>query len=215
MLKIRFLEPEISPLWPLHLFSGHMEIHPCVLQDIGPLGPLPCSHSTILKQQQSRASGTADHMRSLDDLLFLSSPAALDEGSWKDIQALYFQRRQKIAKMIIRFWSFFPTLSISGSIGGPLDGSLKGPWPFILFSYTRWQYLYIKFSSPIAFEKKQPQNSHDFGHFQLFWSFGGPLRTPGGPPRDPTRLPRLILCSTTYYLSNKTNPKVFYQFVKK
>ena len=23
-----------------------MEIHPCVLQDIGPLGPLPCSHST-------------------------------------------------------------------------------------------------------------------------------------------------------------------------
>ena len=26
--------------------SGRLEIHPCVLQDIGPLGPLPCSHST-------------------------------------------------------------------------------------------------------------------------------------------------------------------------
>ena len=26
--------------------SGSLEIHPCVLQDIGPLGPLPCSHST-------------------------------------------------------------------------------------------------------------------------------------------------------------------------
>ena len=26
--------------------DGRMEIHPCVLQDIGPLGPLPCSHPT-------------------------------------------------------------------------------------------------------------------------------------------------------------------------
>ena len=26
--------------------DGRLEIHPCVLQDIGPLGPLPCSHST-------------------------------------------------------------------------------------------------------------------------------------------------------------------------
>ena len=28
--------------------SGRLEIHPCVLQDIGPLGPLPCSLSTSL-----------------------------------------------------------------------------------------------------------------------------------------------------------------------
>ena len=27
-------------------FSGHLEIYTSVLQDIGPLGPLPCSHST-------------------------------------------------------------------------------------------------------------------------------------------------------------------------
>ena len=27
-------------------FSGRLEIYPCVPQDIGPLGPLPCSHST-------------------------------------------------------------------------------------------------------------------------------------------------------------------------
>ena len=26
--------------------DGRLEIHPCVLQDIGPLRPLPCSHST-------------------------------------------------------------------------------------------------------------------------------------------------------------------------
>ena len=26
--------------------DGHLKIPPCVLQDIGPLGPLPCSHST-------------------------------------------------------------------------------------------------------------------------------------------------------------------------
>ena len=29
-----------------YAFSGRKEYHPCVLQDIGPLGPLPCSHST-------------------------------------------------------------------------------------------------------------------------------------------------------------------------
>ena len=29
-----------------YAFLGHKEIHSCVLQDIGPLGPLPCSHST-------------------------------------------------------------------------------------------------------------------------------------------------------------------------
>ena len=30
-----------------YALSGRMEIHPCVLQDIGFLGPLPCSHSTF------------------------------------------------------------------------------------------------------------------------------------------------------------------------
>ena len=45
-----------------------MEIHPCVLQDIGPLGPLPCSHTTSSAITLSRASGTADHVQSLDDL---------------------------------------------------------------------------------------------------------------------------------------------------
>ena len=29
-----------------YAFSGCIDIHPCVLQDIGPLGSLPCSHST-------------------------------------------------------------------------------------------------------------------------------------------------------------------------
>ena len=49
--------------------SRCMEIHPCFLQDIGPLRPLPCSHSTSPAVTPSRASGTADHVQSLDDLL--------------------------------------------------------------------------------------------------------------------------------------------------
>ena len=57
-----------------------MEIHPCVLQDIGPLGPLPALTALLQVITPSRASGTADHVRSLDDLSYpilvplLSSP---------------------------------------------------------------------------------------------------------------------------------------------
>ena len=31
----------IKEIYPKYALSGRMEIHPCVLQDIGPLGPLP------------------------------------------------------------------------------------------------------------------------------------------------------------------------------
>ena len=52
-----------------YAFSGCKKIHPCVLQDIGLLGPLACSHTTTLYIiTLSRALGTADHLRSLDDL---------------------------------------------------------------------------------------------------------------------------------------------------
>ena len=52
------------------------EIHPCVLQNIGPSGPLPKKcllifpnvSSLLLLITPSRASGTADHVQSLDDL---------------------------------------------------------------------------------------------------------------------------------------------------
>ena len=37
--------------------SGHMEIHPCVLQDIGPLEPLPCSHSTTSIDHGKQGNG--------------------------------------------------------------------------------------------------------------------------------------------------------------
>ena len=50
-----------------YALSGRLEIHPCVLQDIGPVGPLPCSHSNLQLITPSRASGTADQVRSLDD----------------------------------------------------------------------------------------------------------------------------------------------------
>ena len=56
-----------------YALSGRMQIHPRVLQDIGPLGPMSCSHSTSSAITPSRASGTADHVQSLDDLLSFSS----------------------------------------------------------------------------------------------------------------------------------------------
>ena len=45
--------------------DGRMEIHPCVLQDIGPLGPLPCPHITSLHHHPKQGNGyrrTADHV---------------------------------------------------------------------------------------------------------------------------------------------------------
>ena len=43
-----------------------MEIHPCVLQDISPLGPLPCSQPTITANCTKQGKRIADHMLSLD-----------------------------------------------------------------------------------------------------------------------------------------------------
>ena len=40
-----------------YAFSGCKEIHPCVLQDIGPLGPLPCSHSTFSANHSKQGIG--------------------------------------------------------------------------------------------------------------------------------------------------------------
>ena len=47
--------------------DGHMEIHPCVLQDIGPLGPLPCFSFTFTANHDKQGKGIADHMISLVD----------------------------------------------------------------------------------------------------------------------------------------------------
>ena len=40
--------------------SGYLAIHPCVLQDVRPFRPLPCSHSLL----------SADYVRSLDDFFY-------------------------------------------------------------------------------------------------------------------------------------------------
>ena len=40
-----------------HLFPGLMEIHPCVLQDIGPLGPLPCFHLDSSPKHSKQGNG--------------------------------------------------------------------------------------------------------------------------------------------------------------
>ena len=37
--------------------SGRLEIHPCVLQDIGPLGPLLYSHSTTSHNHSMQGIG--------------------------------------------------------------------------------------------------------------------------------------------------------------
>ena len=42
---------------PPHLFPGRMETHPCVLQDIGPLRPLPCSHLTSSPKYSKQGNG--------------------------------------------------------------------------------------------------------------------------------------------------------------
>ena len=48
--------------------SEHLEIQPCVRKDIGPFRPLPCSPSTLQLITPSSASGTADHVRSLNEV---------------------------------------------------------------------------------------------------------------------------------------------------
>ena len=40
-----------------YALSGHMEIHLCVLQDVGLLGPLPCSHSTFSANHSKQGIG--------------------------------------------------------------------------------------------------------------------------------------------------------------
>ena len=47
----------ITENYPKYALSGRMEIHPCVLQDIGPLGPLPCSHSTSSANHSKQGIG--------------------------------------------------------------------------------------------------------------------------------------------------------------
>ena len=42
---------------PPHLFPGCMETHPCVLQDIGPLRSLPCSHLTSSPKHSKQGNG--------------------------------------------------------------------------------------------------------------------------------------------------------------
>ena len=41
--------------WTYGRMDGHKEIHPCVLQDIGPLGPLPKKRGKKIKTGRPRA----------------------------------------------------------------------------------------------------------------------------------------------------------------
>ena len=54
------MRPQICPLkhkiWPLRM-DGCKEIHPCVLQDIGSLGPLPCSYATSSADHSQQGIG--------------------------------------------------------------------------------------------------------------------------------------------------------------
>ena len=43
--------------WKDGRMDGRLEIPPCVLQDIGLLGPLPCSHSTYSANHSKQGIG--------------------------------------------------------------------------------------------------------------------------------------------------------------
>ena len=58
--------------YPKYAISGRLEIHPCVLQDIGPLGLLPYSHSTSSADHSKQGIG---YRWSLDDY-FTSRPSS-------------------------------------------------------------------------------------------------------------------------------------------
>ena len=53
--------------WKDGWMDGRMEIHPCVLRDIGPLGLLPCFSFTFTANHDKQGKGITDHMISLDD----------------------------------------------------------------------------------------------------------------------------------------------------
>ena len=74
----------ITENYPKYALSGRMDIHPCVLQDIGPSLWGRCPALTPLLQliTSSRESGTADHVRSLDDLLMLPSSLSVCVCVW-------------------------------------------------------------------------------------------------------------------------------------
>ena len=128
-------------------------------------------------------------------LLFLSSSAALMREAKKITRSFII----KTAQILAIFSHFKPF----GASKGPLNGSLRGPWPFILMFHTRWQYLYMEFPSPTTFEKKQIQNPNFLGYFQLFRLFGGPLRNPGGPHRHMNQSNNQSFSKSINHPSNK------------
>merc|ERR1712148_68399 len=51
--------------------DGRKEIHPCVLQDIGPLGPLPKKQKTLTKTGKKRPNNPRKKSRHNTILIFL------------------------------------------------------------------------------------------------------------------------------------------------
>ena len=134
---------------------------------------------------------------------------ALEDGSWMDNQALNYRRGPKIVNFL-SFWSVFPNLRHLG----PPDGSHRSPWPNLLFSDTKFQYLVTKSFSWNTSEKPSTKNFF-FGYFQIFWPFGGPLQTPGGTWRCPCLRIFFISYSTTKWPWNKTSPRFFTNLLRK
>ena len=88
-----------------------------VLKDIGPLGPLPCSDSTLTP---SRASGTADHVQSLDDFLlnvsyffYLKHPNGLS-----DLAALSLWVIPRLCAFIFVYRFPIPKWRVNGRVNG-------------------------------------------------------------------------------------------------
>ena len=52
---------------------------PCILQDIVPLGPLPCLQSENLRKKGKQGKGTADHILTLVDYYCIRKCVWIDD----------------------------------------------------------------------------------------------------------------------------------------
>ena len=111
---------------------------------------------------------------------------ALEDGSWMENQALNYRRGPKIVNFL-SFWSVFPNLRLLG----PPDGSHRSPWPNLLFSDTKFQYLVTKsFSWNI---------SENINKKLIFWLFSDILAI-WWPSTDPWSTRRCPSCE--FFLSH-------------
>ena len=106
-------------------------------------------------------------------LLFLSSSAALMREA-KQITRSFIIKTAQILAIFSRFKPF-------GASKGPLNGSLRGPWPFLLMFHTRWQYLYMEFPSQQHLRRNNSKTLIFWAIFSCLGYLGALWGTQEGP----------------------------------